>query len=45
MVVDAARARQVLGWAPGVPLAQGLARTFEWMRSVNHAEPAGAGPR
>jgi UDP-glucose 4-epimerase len=45
MVVDAAEARQVLGWAPKVPLAQGLARTFEWMRSASDAEPAAANSR
>jgi UDP-glucose 4-epimerase len=31
MVVDSARARQALGWAPKVALAEGLARTFAWM--------------
>jgi UDP-glucose 4-epimerase len=33
MVVDAAKARQALGWVPKVGLADGLARTFDWMRS------------
>jgi UDP-glucose 4-epimerase len=45
MVVDAAEARQVLGWAPQVPLAQGVARTFAWMRSASDAEPAAANSR
>jgi nucleoside-diphosphate-sugar epimerase len=38
MVVDAAKARQVLGWAPKVALAEGLVRTFEWLRSVTADE-------
>jgi UDP-glucose 4-epimerase len=31
-VVDAARARHVLGWAPAVPLEEGLRRTVEFFR-------------
>lgn len=31
--LDASRARQVLGWEPRVPLAEGLRRTIEWFRS------------
>jgi UDP-glucose 4-epimerase len=38
MVVDAAKARHILGWAPTVGLAEGLARTFEWLRSVTADE-------
>jgi nucleoside-diphosphate-sugar epimerase len=30
MYADAARAREELGWAPEVPLAEGLARTIAW---------------
>ena len=29
---DIARARRILGWAPKVPLAEGLARTIEYFR-------------
>jgi UDP-glucose 4-epimerase len=45
MVVDAATAREALGWAPKVVLADGLARTFDWMRSVGADAPATAGSR
>lgn len=31
--LDARRAREVLGWAPRVPLAEGLAGTVAWIRS------------
>ena len=31
--LDATRARQVLGWAPQVPFAEGLRRTLEWSRA------------
>lgn len=30
---DVARAKQVLGWEPKVPLEKGLVRTIEWIRS------------
>lgn len=30
-VLDTARAREHLGWAPRVPLAEGLARTMRWL--------------
>lgn len=30
--LDASRARQVLGWTPRVPFAEGLRRTVEWSR-------------
>ncbi len=33
LVADNALARKLLGWSPTVPLDQGLARTFEWLRS------------
>jgi UDP-glucuronate decarboxylase len=32
---DIALAREKLGWEPAVPLAEGLARTIEWFRSVD----------
>ena len=32
LVSDASRAREVLGWSPAVPLAEGLRRTVEWLR-------------
>jgi len=32
---DIARARDLLGWEPAVPLDQGLARTIEWFRSID----------
>jgi len=31
-VLDISRARQHLGWRPQMPLAEGLRRTYEWMR-------------
>jgi dTDP-glucose 4,6-dehydratase len=31
--LDASLARQTLGWAPRVPLAEGLTRTVEWYRA------------
>jgi dTDP-glucose 4,6-dehydratase len=30
---DISRARKLLGWAPGVPLREGLALTIDWFRS------------
>jgi UDP-glucose 4-epimerase len=32
--LDATRARQVLGWTPSTPFAEGLRRTIEWSRSA-----------
>lgn len=32
-VLDCSRARQHLGWSARTPFAEGLRRTFEWMRS------------
>jgi UDP-glucose 4-epimerase len=32
--VDNARAREVLGWEPSVPLAEGLRRTVEYFRHL-----------
>jgi GDP-D-mannose 3', 5'-epimerase len=29
---DNTRIREVLGWAPGIPLEEGLARTYSWIR-------------
>lgn len=40
-VLDSARLRQAVGWAPSVPLADGLKRTWEWMR-VAYAGARGA---
>ncbi len=37
---DITKARAVLGWEPGVPLARGLERTIAYFRSL---QPAGAG--
>jgi UDP-glucose 4-epimerase len=34
MAVDASAARRVLGWTPRTPLAEGIARTVEAMRST-----------
>jgi len=31
--IDASAAARALGWRPEVPLAEGLARTFEWFRA------------
>jgi UDP-glucuronate decarboxylase len=35
---DIALARTELGWEPRVQLAEGIARTVEWFRSINPAE-------
>jgi len=32
LVSDNTRAREVLGWTPLVPLAEGLDRTIDWIR-------------
>ena len=37
-VVDASKARRVLGWAPRVGLEEGIRRTLDWLVSVNPAE-------
>ena len=34
------RAREALGWAPRVPLAEGMRRTEAWLRSEGHLPPA-----
>jgi UDP-glucose 4-epimerase len=34
--LDASRAAHVLGWAPKVPLAQGIARTVEFFREAGN---------
>jgi UDP-glucose 4-epimerase len=31
-VLDIRLAREKLGWSPQMPLAEGLRRTYEWMR-------------
>jgi dTDP-glucose 4,6-dehydratase len=43
---DIARAKAVLGWAPAVPLEEGLSRTIEWFRpKVSAADaPSGEAP-
>lgn len=33
IVLDIARARRWLNWSPSVPLAEGLRRTWEWLRT------------
>lgn len=33
-VLDISRARQELGWAPKVPLREGLSKTWEWIRKL-----------
>ena len=38
--LDAAKARTILGWAPQVTLAEGLAKTFAWAESLNTANRA-----
>jgi len=37
-VVDASKARRVLGWAPKVGLVEGIRRTLDWLVSVNLSE-------
>jgi nucleoside-diphosphate-sugar epimerase len=37
-VVDASKARRVLGWAPGVGLEDGIRRTLDWLVSVDPSE-------
>ena len=34
-VLDVTRAREKLGWRPGVELAEGVARAWEWVRTVS----------
>ncbi|MBB3677093.1 UDP-glucose 4-epimerase [Modestobacter versicolor] len=41
--LDAGLARQLLGWAPAIGLADGLAGTVDWIRSTTPARLAGAG--
>lgn len=38
--LDISQAQHVLGWQPQVPLDEGLARTWQWMRSSYLAMPA-----
>ena len=38
---DTSLARDRLGWEPGVPLRDGLAKTIEWMRSSEEADLSG----
>ncbi|HEX9085683.1 MAG TPA: GDP-mannose 4,6-dehydratase, partial [Gemmatimonadaceae bacterium] len=33
--VDPSKAREILGWAPEVPLAEGLAKSFAWFAGQN----------
>ena len=40
--LDATRARRLLGWAPAVPLVDGLAGTVDWIRDC--AVPVAAAP-
>ncbi len=35
---DIARAREILGWEPKVPVADGLKRTIEWYRQVGRGQ-------
>lgn len=37
ITLDAARAREVLGWAPSVPFREGLERTVAWSRKESQA--------
>jgi len=37
---DNTRLREVLGWEPSVPLEEGMARTYEWIKSLVHAGAA-----
>lgn len=37
---DVAKARSLLGWEPRIALAEGLARTAEWMAAAEHHAPA-----
>ncbi len=40
-VIDATRAREVLGWKPEIPLEEGLRRTVEFFRARMHDRAAG----
>ncbi len=40
---DIARAREVLGWEPRVPVEEGLGRTIEWYRKLMAADPSDSG--
>jgi CDP-glucose 4,6-dehydratase len=40
--VDSAKLRKLTGWAPGIELREGLARTLEWYRRHPQARPAQA---
>lgn len=40
LVCDNAKARELLGWEPRIPLDEGLSRTIDWLRShVHHYKP------
>lgn len=41
VVLDIGRARRELGWAPEIPLSEGLAQTWTWVRSTGIAEGGG----
>jgi nucleoside-diphosphate-sugar epimerase len=38
-VADNARARELLGWSPQVPFAEGLRRTVDWYYATHEREP------
>ncbi len=38
-VLDISRARRELGWAPRIPLREGLARTWAWLEAGGAGEP------
>jgi nucleoside-diphosphate-sugar epimerase len=38
-VADNARARELLGWSPRVPFAEGLRRTIDWYYATHEREP------
>jgi GDP-L-fucose synthase len=40
-VADITRARSLLGFAPQVPLAEGIARTMKWLREFRAGTAAG----
>jgi 2-alkyl-3-oxoalkanoate reductase len=37
-IVDASKARKVLGWAPAVPQEEGFRRTLEWLNTLDPSE-------
>jgi len=34
LVLDVSRARYHLNWSPKIPLEQGIARTWEWVKTL-----------